>query len=154
MDSWRAAARRATAARNPCHSVSRPNTDPTEVHLSNVVIRSARFTAPILLALGTMNAGAAQRTEDYGCLSTALCLCVCAAGLFGEDLLQRGYRRDRAVLAHVAGHPGAKTRHVARAVGAPERVVARNLDRLTDDGLLVLVTDGATPALRSYRLAS
>ncbi|MDX2681508.1 hypothetical protein [Streptomyces soliscabiei] len=37
---------------------------------------------------------------------------------------------------------------------AAERVVARNPDRLTDDGLLVLVTDGATPALRSYRLAS
>ncbi|MFG2716876.1 MarR family transcriptional regulator [Streptomyces sp. NPDC048416] len=155
MGSWQAAARHATAARNPCHSVSRLNTDFTEVHLSNAaVIRSARFTAPALLALGAMNAWAAQQTEDYGSLSTALCLCVCAAGLFGEDLLQRGYRRERAVLAHVAGRPGALTRHVARAVGAPERVVARNLDRLTDEGLLVLVTDGATPALRSYRLAS
>ncbi|MDW4907803.1 winged helix-turn-helix transcriptional regulator [Streptomyces sp. ADMS] len=76
------------------------------------------------------------------------------AALFGEDLLQRGYRRDRAVLAHIAVHPGASTPHVARVVGASERVVARNLDRLTDDGLLVLVMDGATPALRSYRLAS
>jgi hypothetical protein len=101
-----------------------------------------------------MNAWTAQEREDYGALSTALCLCLCAAGLFGEDLLQRGYRRDRAVLAHIATHPGAATRHVARAVGAPERVVARNLDRLTDDGLLVLVTDGAPPSLRSYRLAS
>lgn len=128
--------------------------DPTEVHLSKPVIRSACFTAPVLLALGAVNAWTAQRTEDYGSLSTALCLCVCAAGLFGEDLLQRDYRRDSTVLAHVAAHPGAATRHVARAVGAPERVVARNLDRLTDDGLLVLVTDGATPALRSYRLAS
>ncbi|MFH8290409.1 winged helix-turn-helix domain-containing protein [Streptomyces sp. NPDC018059] len=124
-----------------------------EVSLSNPAIRSARFTAPILLVLGAMNAWAAQRAEDYGSLSTALCLCVCAAGLFGEDLLQRGYRRDRAVLAHVAAHPGAATRHVARAVGMPERVVVRNFDRLTDDGLLVLVTDGETPALRSYRLA-
>ncbi|MFD3909967.1 hypothetical protein [Streptomyces sp. NPDC058603] len=43
---------------------------------------------------------------------------------------------------------------MARAIGAPERVAARNLDRLTDDGLLVLVTDAATPASRSYRLAS
>lgn len=74
--------------------------------------------------------------------------------LFGEDLVQRGYRRNRAVLAHIAVHPGATTRHAARAVGASERVVGRNLDRLTDDGLLVLVTDGATPALQSYRLAS
>ncbi|MFI0218265.1 MarR family transcriptional regulator [Streptomyces lydicus] len=87
-------------------------------------------------------------------MATALGLCVCAAGLFAEDLLQRDYRRDSAVLAHVAAHRGAATRHVARAIGARERVVARNLDRLTDDGLLVLVTDGATPALRSYRLAS
>lgn len=75
------------------------------------------------------------------------------AGLFGEDLLQRGYRRDRAVLAHIAVHPGAATPRVARVVGASERVAARNPDRLTDDVLLVLVTDGATPALRSYRLA-
>ncbi|GGT81103.1 hypothetical protein GCM10010207_88640 [Streptomyces atratus] len=87
-------------------------------------------------------------------MSTGLCVCVCAAGLFGEDLLQRGYRRDRAVLAHVAVHPGAATWHVARAIGVPERVVVRNLERLTDDGLLVLVVDGATPTLRPYRLAS
>ncbi|MGW4441329.1 winged helix-turn-helix domain-containing protein [Streptomyces sp. NPDC004682] len=100
-----------------------------------------------------MNAWTAQQAEDYVSLSTALCLFVCAAGLFGEDLLQRGYHRDRAVLAHVAAHPGAVTRHVARAIGVSERVVAQNLDRLTDDGLLVLVTDSATPALRSYRLA-
>ncbi|MER0483258.1 winged helix-turn-helix transcriptional regulator [Streptomyces sp. Edi2] len=106
------------------------------------------------MALGALNAWTAQQRDDYGALSTALCLCVSAAGLFGEDLAQRGYRRDRAVLAHIAVHPGAATRHVARAVGASDRRVARNLDRLTDDGLLVLVTDGATPALRSYRLAS
>lgn len=87
-------------------------------------------------------------------MSSGLCLCVCAAGLFGEDLLQRGYRRDSAVLAHVAAYPGAATRRVARAIAVPERVVARNLDRLTDDCLLALVTDCATPALRSYRLAS
>jgi hypothetical protein len=101
-----------------------------------------------------MNAWSAQQAGDYVSVSTALCLCVCAAGLFGEDLLQRGYRRDRAVLAHVAAHPGAETRSVARAVGANEHVVARSLSRLTDDGLLVLVTDGATPGLRSYKLAS
>lgn len=120
---------------------------PKEVHLSNPALRSVRFTAPVLLALGAVNAWTAQETEDYGALSAALCLCVWAAGLFGEDLVQRGYRLDRAVLAHVAVHPGAAPRHVARAVGASERVMARNLDRLTDDGLLVLVTDGATPPL-------
>ncbi|UKY48155.1 hypothetical protein [Streptomyces inhibens] len=54
-----------------------------------------------------MNAWTAQQRDDYGALSTALCLCVCAAGLFGEDLVQRGYRRDRAILAHIARRPGA-----------------------------------------------
>ncbi|MGD3111539.1 winged helix-turn-helix domain-containing protein [Streptomyces sp. YGL11-2] len=104
--------------------------------------------------LGALNAWTAQQRDDYGALSTALCLCVCAAGLFREDFVQRGYRRDRAVLAHIAAHPGAATRHVAHAIGVSERGAARSLDRLTDDGLLVLVSDGAPPALRSYRLAS
>ncbi|MFB6573145.1 hypothetical protein [Streptomyces noursei] len=39
-------------------------------------------------------------------------------------------------------------------VGVSERVVIRNLERLAEDGLLVLVQDSQTPALRSYRLAS
>ncbi|MEV2258620.1 hypothetical protein [Streptomyces anulatus] len=42
---------------------------------------------------------------------------------------------------------------MALALGIPERAVVRNLDRLADDGLLVLVVDGETPTLRSYRLA-
>ncbi|NEC68430.1 hypothetical protein [Streptomyces sp. SID9727] len=58
------------------------------------------------------------------------------------------------VLAHVAAHSGAEARGVARAVGSPERVVARNLSRLTEDGLLALVDDDAHPAPRSYRLTS
>ncbi|MGW7725921.1 winged helix-turn-helix transcriptional regulator [Streptomyces canus] len=101
------------------------------------------------MALGALNAWTAQR-HDYGAFSTALCLCVCAAGLFGEDLVQPGYRRDRVVLAHIATHPGAATRQVARAVGASERVVARNLDRLTDDGLLVLVMGGEPPVVPGW----
>ncbi|MEV7277749.1 winged helix-turn-helix transcriptional regulator [Streptomyces sp. NPDC093111] len=48
----------------------------------------------------------------------------------------------------------ATRRRVARAVNVPEGRVARNLDRLVADGLLVLVADGASPALSSYRLAS
>ncbi|MGI5260903.1 MarR family transcriptional regulator [Streptomyces angustmyceticus] len=83
-----------------------------------------------------------------------MCLCVCAAGLFGEDVVQREHRQDVMVLAHVAAHPGTETRAIARAVGAPERVVTRNLTRLTEQGLVALVEDGAHPALRSYRLAS
>lgn len=64
-------------------------------------------------------------------MSTGLCVCVCAAGLFGEDLLQRGYRPDRAVLVHGAAHAGAATRHRDRAIGVPEGVVVRNLGGVT-----------------------
>ena len=68
---------------------------------------------------------------------------VCADGLFGEELLQRGYRPcASSVLAYLEAHPGAGTRHASRAVDAPERVAARILGRLTDDGLPDLTTDG------------
>ncbi|MFJ8980119.1 winged helix-turn-helix transcriptional regulator [Streptomyces sp. NPDC102282] len=125
-----------------------------EAHLPKAALRSARVTAPILLALGAMNAWDAQTKADYAALSTALCLCVCAAGLFGEDLVQRGHRQDLGVLAHIAAHPGAEARGIARAVGAPERVVAHNLSRLIEDGLVLLIEDDVYPALRSYRLTS
>ncbi|WP_079055858.1 MarR family transcriptional regulator [Streptomyces caeruleatus] len=118
--------------------------------MSDSAIRSARLTSPVLFVLGALNAWSAQAAGDYGAVSTGLCVCVCGAGLFGEDLLQRSYRDDRAVLAHVAPHPGVTARHVARVTGIPERLVARSLDRLTDDGLLVPVADGATPEVRSY----
>lgn len=144
----------ATAARTGVQLGLAAEARPKEAHLSNPALRSARFTAPILLTLGALNAWTAQQRHDYGAFSTALCLCVCAAGLFGEDLVQPGYRRDRVVLAHIATHPGAATRQVARAVGASERVVARNLDRLTDDGLLVLVMGGEPPVSGRTRLAS
>ncbi|MFD8117791.1 MarR family transcriptional regulator [Streptomyces microflavus] len=101
-----------------------------------------------------MNAWTAQMKADYAALSTALCLCVCAAGLFGEDLVQRGHRQDLVVLAHVAAHPGAGARDIARAVGISERVLVRNLGRLTEYGLVVLVEDDEHAALRSYRLTS
>ncbi|WP_371774419.1 winged helix-turn-helix domain-containing protein [Streptomyces sp. NBC_01438] len=58
------------------------------------------------------------------------------------------------MLAHIAAHPGVEARGIARAVGAPERVVARNLSRLTEDGLVFMVEDDVHPALRSYRLAT
>lgn len=91
---------------------------------------------------------------DYLAVSSGICFCACAVGLFGEDLLQRAYRGDRAVLAYVAAHPGATARHVARAISIPERIAARSLDRLADDGLLAVAWDDATPASRSYRLVS
>lgn len=68
--------------------------------------------------------------------------------------MQREHRQDVVVLAHVAARPGAEIRSIARAVGASERVVTRNLTRLTEQGLVVLVEDDAHPTFRSYRLAS
>lgn len=56
-------------------------------------------------------------------------------------------------LVRVAAHPGS-ARHVDRAIGAAERDVVRNLDRLTGDGLLAIATADATSALRSHRFAS
>ncbi|WP_181807163.1 MarR family transcriptional regulator [Streptomyces shenzhenensis] len=87
------------------------------------------------MALAAANEWVAGVAEDCAALSAALCLCVCAAGMFGEDLLQRGYHRDREVLAYIAVYPGVAIRHIACVIGAFEQVVARNLDRLTSDGL-------------------
>jgi hypothetical protein len=42
---------------------------------------------------------------------------------------------------------------VAQAIRIPERRATRNLDRLTDDALLMVGSDGAPRALRSYQLA-
>lgn len=70
------------------------------------------------MALGAANAWTAQVTEDYAALSTALCFFVCAAGMFGEGLLQRGYHCDREVHAYIVVHPGPITPHISRAVGA------------------------------------
>jgi hypothetical protein len=78
-------------------------------------------------------------------------LCVCVAGLLGEDLLQ--HRRNRAIPVRIVPSPWDETRDVAWGIGTPERAVVRHLERIANDGLLVLVTDGATPALRSHRLA-
>ncbi|WP_435125647.1 winged helix-turn-helix transcriptional regulator [Actinacidiphila sp. bgisy144] len=85
-------------------------------------------------------------TGDHAAVSAGVC--VCAASLFSGDRLQRSYRDDRAVLVCLAAHPGATRRRVARATGVPERLVTRNLERFSDDGLLLLVVGGAPgPAL-------
>ncbi|MFD6249860.1 MarR family transcriptional regulator [Streptomyces roseolus] len=113
-----------------------------------------QFSAVILFAVGALNAVLGAVRTDFGLVSTSLCLCVCAAGLFGEDLLQRGYRRDRVVLAYVAARPGIEVDQVAHAVQASQPVAARSLERLKEDGLLVHGGADAAPAARGYRLAS
>ncbi|MDL2075855.1 hypothetical protein QNN03_05330 [Streptomyces sp. GXMU-J15] len=57
------------------------------------------------------------------------------------------------MFADVAAHPGAESRDIARPVGAPERVVVRNLSWRTENGLEVLVGDDVHPAL-TYRPTS
>ncbi|QES01907.1 MarR family transcriptional regulator [Streptomyces venezuelae ATCC 10712] len=106
-----------------------------------------------MFALGALNAALAQARVDFGGVSTGLCLCACTAGLFGEDLLQRDYRRDRAVLAYVARHPGVDVRQVARAIEDCERVAFRSLARLTKEGLLAWAVDRQTSGERVYRIA-
>lgn len=123
-----------------------------EAPLSNTVLRSLRLTSPLLFTLGAAYAVAGQQRNDHSAVATALCLTVCAAGLFAEDLLQDGYRRDRVVLAYVAAHPGATARQAARALDTAEKVVGRCLSRLVEDGLIVLNDEAAAPDLPSYRL--
>ncbi|GAA3160271.1 hypothetical protein GCM10017688_02440 [Streptomyces ramulosus] len=123
-----------------------------EVFLSGSAT-TACFTSPILFALGALNSWHGGVEGDYAAVSTGLCVCVCAAGLFRKTLPQREYRRDRTVLAFVAAHPGTSSRSVATSIWVSERVVARNLDLLVEDGLLVLIGEGVTSAECSYGLA-
>lgn len=123
-----------------------------EACLPDSAIRSAFFTSPVPVALGGLNAWVGRTAGTYLAVSSRPCFRVCAASLFSEDLLQRGYCGDRVVPVHLARHPGAITRQVAQVLGIPERRVAANLDRLTDDGLLAVASDSTPGALRSYLL--
>lgn len=62
-------------------------------------LRSTRLNAPILFALGAINAWTVQEAGEYDSLSmAALCLCACAAGLSARAP-QGGYCRGRVALA-------------------------------------------------------
>lgn len=87
-----------------------------EVRLSDPAIRSARFTAPALYTRGASERlvrPGSRRPRDRQRRSV---LCFCVAGLFGEDLVQRGYRSVSAALAYLAARLGAATRQVAHAI--------------------------------------
>ncbi|NXY93913.1 MarR family transcriptional regulator [Streptomyces sp. BR123] len=121
--------------------------------LSKTVFLSLRLTARLLFTLGAVYALTAQQHFDHGGTPTALCLSVCAAGLFAEDLLQGGYRWDRAVFAHIAVHPGVNARQTARAVDIAEKVVPRSLDRFACDGIVAAENEANGRSHRSFRLA-
>lgn len=110
---------------------------------------SVRLTPLLLFTFGAAYALIGQQRHDYLSVATALCLCVSAAGLFSEDLIHSGYRRDRAVLVHVAAHPGAQPAQIARALGVAETAVVVSLVRLAEDGRV----EEGTPESCSYRLA-
>ncbi|WP_327416452.1 MarR family transcriptional regulator [Streptomyces sp. NBC_01233] len=116
-----------------------------------MLLRSLRFTTPVLFALGALNAVTAQMQDDRGALATALCLCVCAGGLFVEDRLQHGLRRDRRVLAYVAAHPKTSLMGAARDLEFSSRTIEASLERLVADGLVAHGGEEAT--VRTYSLS-
>lgn len=129
---------------------------PTLMDLGGIVskvLSSIRVSSPFLFALSALQVAMSHARHDFGGVATGLCLCVCAAGLTGEDLLQRDYRRDRVVLAYVARHPGVDVVQVARALGDPDRIVVRSLARLEEDGLLVCVVEHEPSGGRTYHIA-
>ncbi|GAA3159201.1 hypothetical protein GCM10010521_53950 [Streptomyces rameus] len=71
---------------------------------------------PLFIPAARLNAWYSQAAGDYGTLSAELYVCLCVAGLFGEDLLQPGYRSVSAALAYRAARLGAATRQVALAI--------------------------------------
>jgi hypothetical protein len=71
---------------------------------------------PLFIPAARLNAWYSQAAGGYGTVSAGLCVCFCVAGLFGEDLLQRGYRSLSAALAYLAALLGAATRQMAHAI--------------------------------------
>ncbi|MET9374081.1 MarR family transcriptional regulator [Streptomyces sp. NPDC002992] len=116
--------------------------------LSKPMLRSLRVTSPLLFVVGAMNAVTAQIEGNRGALATALCLCVCAAGLFTEDLLQQDLRRDPRVLAYVAAHPNVSLARAAGDLDLPLQKVEVSLARLVAAGLLVHT--GEEERVRTY----
>ncbi|MFE4357849.1 hypothetical protein [Kitasatospora sp. NPDC056800] len=71
-----------------------------------------------------------------------------------DDIHADGLRRDTLIVAHLTKRPnGARVGQIGTALGLRNRAVARSLDRLATDGLVVLDTEDEPLALRSYRLA-
>ncbi|KOV12334.1 hypothetical protein ADK60_31975 [Streptomyces sp. XY431] len=111
-----------------------------------------RIPGPAIAALGTLNAFSVQPDSTAFILSLALT----TSGLLltFDDVHELGLRRDRKVVAHLAkASDGARVRQIGNALNLPDRTVARSLDRLTADGLVVQEAEGESLPMRSYRLA-
>ncbi|MFD5434773.1 hypothetical protein ACFWJ4_21790 [Kitasatospora sp. NPDC127067] len=102
--------------------------------------------------LGLANAFSAPA----GSAAFVLGLALSSSGLLltFDDVHEDGLRRDMLVVAHLAKRPdGTRVGQIGTALGLRNRAVARSLDRLATDGLVVLEAEGEPLALRSYRLA-
>jgi hypothetical protein len=117
----------------------------------NKSLRSLRIAPVLLFVLGVMNGFTAQTRSDFGGVSTALCLCVCAAGLFAEDRLQRDLREDRRALVYVAAHPKTNSVSIARDLRWSQPRTESCLQRLRVDGLVAC--DDEQAAVRTYSLS-
>lgn len=104
--------------------------------LSQPLLKTLRYTYPLLFALAALNAAAAAILGDLGGVSTALCLCVCAAGLLVEVKEQQYLLLGQRILARMATQPVISTVQAARAVSCSIRVAEIVFDRLTADGLV------------------
>ncbi|MFD6076757.1 MarR family transcriptional regulator [Streptomyces hydrogenans] len=97
---------------------------------------SLRYVAPVLFAIGAMNTFTASLQGDLVSISTALCLCLCAAGLFVASQKQRDLLLGQKILAWVANHPEVTAGQVARAVSCSTPTAQVGLERLTNEGFL------------------
>lgn len=112
----------------------------------------ARIPGPAIAGSGLIDAFSVQPNSTVFALS--LCLTVSGLLLALGDAYQLDLRRDRKVVAHLAKAPeGSRVRQIGNALGLRDAVVAKSLDRLAADGLVVRETEGESLPMRSYRLA-
>lgn len=124
-----------------------------EVRLSDPAIRSARFTAPVLYTRGASERlvqPSSGRLRDPFRRAVRLPLRGWPArrGPVATRLSQRQCRPRIPCGTSWRRNTASGTHH------QDERLAARNLDRLTDDGLLVLATDDAHLVARRLALAA
>jgi hypothetical protein len=113
-----------------------------------------QFLPAGITALGIASATLASSTGEPAIVrGLAVALAMCGLLLTAADLYEASLQRDAAIVAHLAKHPGARTRHIGNALGIRDAVAARNLACLTKAGLIVRETENETRALQSFRLS-
>jgi hypothetical protein len=119
------------------------------------VIQPVHQFLPVgITSLGLANAVAAHSNNNPVALGLSLALALCGILLGAADIYEASLQRDAAIVAHLARHPGVRTRHVGNALGIRDAAAARSLPRLTKAGLMVRETENETRALQSFRLSA